>query len=47
VRISLSAVFAIAFIIMLAVLGHTIWHGPAIVVANLIVSLMTGGKVTG
>lgn len=36
-----------AVLLMLGVLGHSIWHGGEIAVANVIVEVFTGGHVTG
>lgn len=46
-RISLSAIFAGVFIIMLAVLGHGAWHREVTALLGLAVYLLTGAKVTG
>jgi hypothetical protein len=47
VNVNLSTVLAIVFAIMLAVLGHGVWHGPMISIFGFIVGLFTGGHVTG
>lgn len=44
---SVSAIIITGFFIMLAVLGHTVWHGGEIAIANFIVSVFTGGRVSG
>jgi hypothetical protein len=44
---SVSTILIAGFLIMLAVLGHTVWHGGEIAVANFVVQLFTGGHVTG
>ena len=44
---SLSTVIVAGFLIMLAVLGHSVWHGGEVAVANFAVKLFTGAHVTG
>lgn len=44
---SISGIIIAAFIICLAVLGHTVWHSEGIALANVIVGFFTGGHVTG
>lgn len=44
---SVFAIIIIAFIIMLAVLGHGVWHGPEIAFLNVVAGFFTGGHVTG
>ncbi len=38
---------SVGFLIMLAVLGHSAWHGAEVAVANFVVQLFTGAHVTG
>lgn len=40
-------VIILGFLVMLAVLGHGVWHGAEVTVANFIVNLFTGSHVTG
>jgi hypothetical protein len=44
---SLSSVIMAGFAVMLAVLGHTVWHGGEVAIANFIVQVFTGAKVVG
>lgn len=44
---SVSAIIIVGFLIMLAVLGHGVWHGPEVAFANVIVGFFTGSHVTG
>jgi hypothetical protein len=44
---SISTVIMAGFVIMLAVLGHTVWHGGEVAIANFIVQVFTGAKVVG
>lgn len=44
---SLSTAIVAGFLIMLAVLGHSSWHGAEATIANFIVQLFTGAHVTG
>lgn len=44
---SVFAIIIIAFVVMLAVLGHGVWHGPEIAFLNVVANFFTGGKVTG
>lgn len=37
----------LAFLVMLAVLGHSLWHGAETAIANFVVNLFTGAHVTG
>lgn len=37
----------IGFLVMLAVLGHSAWHGAETAIANFVVELFTGAHVTG
>lgn len=45
--ISLSTLFVIIFLVMLAVLGHGVWHHWMVGLLNLIVGLFTGAHVYG
>lgn len=45
--LSLSTVIIAGFLVMLAVLGHSLWHGGETAVAGFIVQIFTGAKVTG
>ena len=40
-------VIILGFLVMLAVLGHGVWHGTEVAVANFIVQLFTGAHVVG
>lgn len=44
---SMPTIIIAAFIVCLAVLGHTVWHSEAIALANVIVGFFTGGHVSG
>lgn len=44
---SVVTIIMVAFVICLAVLGHTVWHAEAIALTNVIVGFFTGGHVTG
>lgn len=44
---SLSAVIIVGFLVMLAVLGHGVWHGGEVAIADFVVSTFTGAHVTG
>lgn len=44
---SIATVIAAGFVIMLAVLGHGAWHGSEVAVANFVVTVFTGARVTG
>jgi hypothetical protein len=45
-RVSLSAVFAVIFVIMLIALGHGAWHSFELGAFSFLVNLFTGGHVT-
>lgn len=45
--ISFSAIIVVGFFVMLAVLGHSLWHGGEVAIANFIVNAFTGAHVTG
>ena len=40
------SVTLILLLILLGVLGHTVWHPEAITAANFVVNLFTGAHVT-
>jgi len=42
----IATVAMIGCLIMLAVLGHGVWHGAEVAVANFIVNFFTGSHVT-
>jgi hypothetical protein len=44
---NLSSILTIGFLVMLAVLGHTLWHHAEAEVANFFVYIFTGSHVTG
>lgn len=44
---SVSTIIIAGFLIMLAVLGHSVWHGGEVAVANFVVQAFTGAHVTG
>ena len=44
---SLSTIIIVAFLFMLAVLGHTLWHGAEVAIFNFVVQAFTGAHVTG
>lgn len=44
---SISVMIIVAFIICLAVLGHSVWHPEMIALMNIVVGFFTGGHVTG
>lgn len=44
---SLINAIIIGALVMLAVLGHSLWHGPMVVILGFFVSLFTGAHVTG
>ena len=44
---SVSTIIIVAFIICLAVLGHTVWHHEMVAFMNIIVGFFTGGHATG
>lgn len=44
---SLYTVIVAGFLVMLAVLGHSLWHGGEVAIANFVVQVFTGARVTG
>ncbi len=44
---SWSTIIVAGFLVMLAVLGHSVWHHEVVAVANIIVTFFTGAHVVG
>lgn len=44
---NVQTIIAIAAVVMLAVLGHSIWHTELVAVAGFFVNIFTGAHVTG
>ena len=44
---SVSTFIIVGFLIMLAVLGHSAWHGAEVTIANFVVNIFTGAHVSG
>jgi hypothetical protein len=45
--VNLSTIITAGFLVMLAVLGHTLWHGGEVAIAGFFVNVFTGAHVTG
>lgn len=41
-----SVITAVGFTVTLAVLGHTVWHGPMTSLADLVVGFFVGGHIS-
>ncbi|HEV2352790.1 MAG TPA: hypothetical protein VGR89_00985 [Puia sp.] len=46
-QISIIAILAIVFLVMLAVLGHGAWHHGMVAVMDIIANLFAGAHVSG
>ena len=45
--ITWTVLFTILLVIVIAVLGHTVWHAPVLAVMNVLTEFFTGGHATG
>jgi hypothetical protein len=45
--VSVFAIIIAGFLIMLAVLGHGVWHGAEVAIASFVVNAFTGAHVSG